>query len=135
VSDLEMGENPWLICLLGSRTLVGLRVEADPRQITLSPVYEIQTQIGMGPNGAPVQVTALQPVGGFLSIKEVKLPAPPVSVIVPVTDLDRVEQAWIHAQVKDVQDRIRKEMASRAGITIAGAGTKLPPIEKLIKGS
>jgi hypothetical protein len=95
------------------------------RPVILEPVYEFQFLAMPTPQGMQMAPTLRSP-WGCTSIAGLTLPRPGVWVALAALSDD--ERRVFEALVTQTEEGLRQARAAAAGITLAGAGTKLPPM-------
>jgi hypothetical protein len=117
----------WTMHQVEGKTYIGkpqegwLTVE-DPR---LSPVYEFQFMAMPTPQGMAVQPTLRHP-WGCVSIASLTLPR--AGIWVALSALADDERKVFGQLVAQYEEGMRQARAAAAGITLAPAGMKLPPM-------
>ena len=90
--------------------------------------YSLQIQMQQRPDGQLVVLYSVWPILMLSSIRAVTLPDD--SPCIPLDTLDAEDRARIVSAVAQCEAMIANMAASKAGIVLAPAGTRLPPAPK-----
>lgn len=100
----------WVIAFVAGRTLIGQKAGG-----VLSPVYELERNKWLTPRGI-VASAGLQPLAGFLSIA--RFPLAEGDRTIPLTELNREDQQWVHEQIRLFEEQKVKATAAQAGLVL-----------------
>lgn len=124
--DLESTELPWGIFYTAAGFFLGRLVATNDRTGTmlLSPAYSYIARTEIVKGQGISRVKFVLPLEQLVSAMSVEIPPCPVVWIRSWDDEDRKD---VREAIASAEDMRTKLAASRAGITLAPAGAKLPP--------
>lgn len=127
--DLESTTSPWGIFYFSSGHYLGRLVHTSPIGVmTLAPAYAYVAQTNIVQGKGISRTKFILPLEQLVSVTTIELPPCPVTWINTWDEIDRKD---LIAGIKGAEEMRTKLAASRVGVTIAPAGTKLPPIRGL----
>jgi hypothetical protein len=122
----------WEIVCAHGQTMIGRRWDTVlPGSRVLDPVYGltcVMQLVQQSPRHQPQLMTArqAQPLLTFPSLKRVEIPAD--ALCIPCEQLSREERRELAKSIDACEQLIGAMRAQEAGIVVAPAGTKLPPM-------
>jgi hypothetical protein len=121
----------WVIAVAHGLTFVGKPLEPHAGAMTLRPVYGLHCLMQMvqpDPRRPPQLMTIrqVQPFLTYPSIRQVHLPTD--AIVVPCESLSRDERRELMKSIAGCEELMGAMRAQEAGIMVAPANTKLPPV-------
>lgn len=127
--DLADVTSPWGIFYVSSGHYLGRLVHTAPNGVmTLAPAYAYVAQTNIVKGQGISRPKFILPLEQLVSATTIELPPCPV---VWINTWDETDRADVIEGIKSAEDMRKKLAAARAGITIAPAGTKLPPLRRV----
>jgi len=126
----------WVITQLEGKSYLGKLATPMPLPpgdgpMTLNPVYEYALVPVQTPQGIAAQPT-IKPPFGLMSVRSLTLPRP--GIWVAGEALNTEEQQYLAQLIEQTENAIRAQSAQAAGLTLAPANAKLPPMPGLGNG-
>lgn len=120
MSDLKTPAHPIVIVTAGARSWIGRLVDAHGDCVTLDPGYDHHTTIAIRPDPRTGRNEIMRPrhvlpIEGLVSCRRVLIR---FDSLISETDLDEIDQKYLHALMAQAEDIRKALQAARAGIEL-----------------